>query len=340
MKIAFIAAFSSDRISGPTNSVTNLAKSCNGNVFTNIDSQEKFIINDIGINTKQEFFKNVDNFTMVIVTGIFDRNNLDIFKILLSKKIKYVVSLRGNLIKESFKRSKLKKIIYMAFYGNRIINEAHGIHFLSKEEQSKTMILKNKNSIISRNGVESFSELSNFQERKNIILFIGRIDTFHKGIDRLICQIQANASYLSKKNFKIDLYGPSNKNDKKNIHKLIEKNNLKELISLHDPVSKDERNKLLQNSKYFIHTSRLEGQPQAVLEAMAHGCIPLITDECNMSSDIKANKCGFIVNCEEDENIFRAIGESNSQVISNNCVLFAKKYLNWKNIGKDFLNDI
>ena len=232
MNIAFIAAFSSDRISGPTNSVTNLAKSCNGKVFTNIDNQEKFMINDISINTKLEFFRNIDDFTMIIVTGIFDRNNLDIFKILHSKNIKYIVSLRGNLIKESFTRSKLKKMIYMIFYGNKIVNKAHKIHFLSKEEQNKTILLKNKNSIISRNGVESFGEISNFQERENIILFIGRIDIFHKGIDRLIKQIKANSSYLIKKKFKIKLYGPSNKNDKKNISKMIEKNNLNELLGL------------------------------------------------------------------------------------------------------------
>ena len=73
---------------------------------------------------------------------------------------------------------------------------------------------------------------------------------------------------------------------------------------------------------------------------MAYGCVPLVTDECNMSSDIKINKSGFIVDCRQEKNIFKALEENEMQKISNNCILFAKKYLNWKSIGKNFLNDI
>lgn len=339
MKIGFVAALSKDRISGPSNSVTNLAKYCCADVFTNINTEDSLELNGIKVKNKIILLKEMKKYDVIVITGIFDRNNIDIFKSCIRNRVNYIVSSRGNLTLESFNRSHFKKKIFMLLYGNKFINYAIGLHYLSKEEKNKSISIKNKKIIISSNGVVKKDIKQEYSKREKNIIFIGRIDIFHKGLDRLIKQVKINQSYLRLKNVKIKLFGPSNRNDKKKLMEYIIRSKIEDIMIIGPSVNKCERDHLLLTNKYFIHTSRLEGQPQAVLEAISAGCIPVVTDECNLSDSVTQYNLGFIVNCEKTRNIFTFLDydEINYQ---KNCYEYSNKFLDWKLISKEFLNDI
>lgn len=48
------------------------------------------------------------------------------------------------------------------------------------------------------------------------------------------------------------------------------------------PLYGAEKQKALNSARFFILPSLSEGLPMAVLEAIQHGCVPLITDQCNL----------------------------------------------------------
>lgn len=342
MKIAFVAALSKNRISGPSNSVTNLAKNCCAEVFTNLKYDCQFKIYGISVKNKKELFKNINKYDVVVITGIFDKNNLDVFEFCIKNKINYIISSRGNLTRVSFKRSGLKKKIFMLLYGYKFIKNSMAIHYLSEEERDNSITTENKKIIISSNGVLNANKNENKENeiRENNIIFIGRIDIFHKGLDRLIKQVRRNQKYLRDKIVKIRIFGPSNRNDKNELKKKVSKYNIQDIVKIENAVNNLERDSLLLTNKYFIHTSRLEGQPQAVLEAISRGCIPIVTNECNLSKSVSEYNLGFIVDCERDKNIFTFLEKDKHIDYQKNCYDYSNKFLGWEFISKEFLNDI
>ena len=61
-------------------------------------------------------------------------------------------------------------------------------------------------------------------------------------------------------------------------------------------ISGEEKVQKLLESDVFIQTSRHEGMPMGILEAMSYGVPCAVTDGTNLGEFIKDNKCGW--NCE------------------------------------------
>ena len=76
--------------------------------------------------------------------------------------------------------------------------------------------------------------------------------------------------------------------------------------------------------RYFISSSLFEGNPKAILEAMASGCLVLAVDIPNNSEVIKNNENGLLYQLEKDNllNTFNEIllNEELSKTLSTNAL--------------------
>ena len=104
--------------------------------------------------------------------------------------------------------------------------------------------------------------LANDREEKNI-LAVGRLDR-QKGFDRLIKAF----SHLDHQDWKLTIIGEGS--ERNNLEKLINDLKLKDYISL--PGTTKAIEKWYQKSPIFVLSSRIEGFPNALCEAMAYGC--------------------------------------------------------------------
>lgn len=106
------------------------------------------------------------------------------------------------------------------------------------------------------------------------IIYTGRIIEHQKRVFDLL----KIAESLVEKNipFKLTLIGggPEEAELKKQCKPYIEK----EIIQFIDTIPNDDVLKILEQNDVFILTSDFEGTPVSLLEAMAHGCIPVVTD--------------------------------------------------------------
>jgi len=70
---------------------------------------------------------------------------------------------------------------------------------------------------------------------------------------------------------------------------------LREIASIHGPVAGPAKTDLLQGTDVFLHTSRYEGHPMAVLEALSFGIPCLLTPNTNVAEEVAAAGAGWEV---------------------------------------------
>ena len=135
------------------------------------------------------------------------------------------------------------------------------------------------------------------------------------------------------KDYKLDLYGKYDNKSFKKINRLIKKNSLENFVNIKGEI-KDVKNSIL-NSRGFLCTSKYEGMPNALIEALSYG-IPVLTTKWNGCDEIiKDGLNGLIIddfNKKEFAKKMALLADNNDlfSKISNNC---------YKKIICDFKSD-
>ena len=128
--------------------------------------------------------------------------------------------------------------------------------------------------------------LNNSREEKNI-LAVGRLNK-QKGFDRLIKAF----SNLDHKGWKLAIIGEGR--ERRNLEKLIYDLNLEDYVSM--PGRTKAIEKWYQKSSIFVLSSRIEGFPNVLCEAMAYGCACVSFDCAAGPNEIISDKInGYLV---------------------------------------------
>lgn len=256
---------------------------------------------------------------LVVFHETYRAEYLKIAKNLRINKIPYIIIPHGELTKEAQKKKWLKKKAANLLLFNKFINGASAIQCLSQRELETTNFGKNK--FIGTNGVDMPKIRKNdFNENKINFTYIGRLDPFHKGIDLMIKAIALRKDLLLENNCFFNLYGPDRFGWGDGIRKMISENGVDNLVQLHSEVSGAEKEKILpDDTDVFIQTSRFEGMPMGVLEALSYGLPVLITEGTTLGSCVREYNAGWVA-----DTAIESIAKSFEKVIEEKA-RFAKK---------------
>jgi len=156
---------------------------------------------------------------LVIFNEVYKPHYINLYKECIKRKIKYIIIPHGCLVKESQKKNKTKKIIGNILLFNKFINNASAIQFLNEREMNNTSF-KYKKAIIAGNGVSKPLYKNELKTKNKDLVFIGRYEIKHKGLDLLVKICNENHKWFIDNNIKIQLYG----RDSGNELKLLKKN--------------------------------------------------------------------------------------------------------------------
>ncbi len=215
----------------------------------------------------------------------------------LRKGIPYVVTPRGGMTRGAQSVKPLKKWMANHLFYNRFVHHAAAIHCLTDNEAAE-MSDWHQQVFVVGNGIDlpPSCYLSQPGARHDLrLVFLGRLDIKHKGIDLLLDACTQAGSTLRRVNAQIHLYGPASNCSIKEIKQMITKFGLSDLVHLHGPVAGAAKEKALSEADLFVHTSRFEGHPVAVLEALSHGIPCLLTPGTNMAAEVAAAGAGWQV---------------------------------------------
>lgn len=171
------------------------------------------------------------------------------------------------------------------------------------------------------NGIpeQFFKQKSNKEE--NIILFFSRISV-KKKVETLIESIP----FIKDKKIKIELVGPREEPYFSYINKLIDKLGVRNRVQIKEPIY-DLKKKIekIDSCKIFVLPSRVEGMPQALIEAMARKKIVIGSDSIAIRDLIKNGENGYLFEFDNPKSLAERINyvlslkNKESERIKNNA---------------------
>lgn len=280
--------------------------------------------------------QNLKSYDLIIFHGIYNLNYLFIVEKLIYDKIPYIIVPHCSLTKISLQQSKLKKKIFNIL-ANRFYKKASAIGFLNKEEEAAS-ILVNKKSIYLPNGVNIPGDITKKNRSGSIsIMYLSRIDIYHKGLDLLIESIKLIKDELIFRNVQINIYGDGRKESMEYLYKEIVSNDLSKIIFYKGRVEGEAKDIAFKENDIFILTSRFEGFPMAVLEALSYGLPCILTEGTNMKSMIEKYDSGWISKTEVKDianTILKGIDKYKyKKDIYNKNTLSNAKDFEWKKVA-------
>lgn len=300
----------------------------------------------IHIDNLAEFQKEIDDFQpdIAIFHSIYYTEYLRFAKYLNNKKIPYLIMLHGALSKENYKKSHWKKFIANLLCFNRFIKQAKSIIYLNQAEYNNAIVSQiNPNYMIIPNGCNLPENVTLHTINDRIeILYLGRIEHVHKGLDILIEALKILKTEKANKLVHISFYGDSlDKQELEWFKTAIEP--LEDICNFYGSAYREEKDKAFRNTDIFILTSRSEGMPIGVLEALSYGKTCLITPQTNMADIINKYHCGWVTDLQPQaiaETIVKACEEYREKAESffNNS-LSASKEFSWKEIAKKSIEE-
>jgi glycosyltransferase involved in cell wall biosynthesis len=125
--------------------------------------------------------------------------------------------------------------------------------------------------------------------------FLGRLDVDVKGLDLLLEGFKRFRSTLSGSTAKLCVAGTDVRNGRKRLKRLANTLGIQDVVSFPGPKFHHDKAEFLREARVFLHPSRAEGLPFAVLEAMAFGRPVLITEHTYLADVVQAHGAGWVV---------------------------------------------
>lgn len=276
--------------------------------------------------------------SLVVFHGCYFIEYVSIYEELRKHNVPYVIVPHGSFTVESQKKKRVKKLLFNVFFLKKFVKNASGIQYLSHGELNKTAF-KHGNPFVAPNGIDEHGATIPMSNSEIIVTYIGRLDVFYKGIDLLCEASRIEKIFLVNHKVKINLYGPNQDGGHRVINQLISKWEVSDIIKLYEGVFDGEKVDILLKSSYFIQTSRSEGLPMGILEALSYGVPCIITVGTNLSKIVEQYNAGWVckTNAEDIASVLKkAIEERNQLSLKSKC---AKKLIHenfaWEVVSRD-----
>ena len=192
-------------------------------------------------------------------------------------------------------KSRLKKAAANLLLFKRFCNGAAGIQCLTEIEKQESIM--GKNLFVAPNGVEMPAVTkASFRTDETHFVYIGRILPFIKGLDLMIQAFALEKDFLREHRCRLDIYGPTEDRGVSFVPEMqayIRQGGVEDLVNLHSSVVREEKQRVLLDSDIFIQTSRTEGMPMGILEALSYGLPCLVTEGTTFAQTIQGNNAGW-----------------------------------------------
>lgn len=248
-----------------------------------------------------------EKYSLIIFHGIYYINYIKLSKILRAKKINYIIKPHSSLMKASFRKHGIRKLVYLLVFF-KFFNKAKGIIYTNKDEEINSFKFLNKNRLEEMNGIELFPKTISIHEKTNKtiqLFFLSRIDISHKGVDILLDGIERIIDFLEEENCCISFYGNGYPKSMKYFEERLKSIDSKNVV-FKGSIFGEEKEKMYAKSDIFLLTSRYEGFPTVLSETLMYGIPSVITKGTN-GKFIFDNNAGWLAKSTKSKDVAEVI---------------------------------
>ena len=290
---------------------------------------------DFGFSKLEQPFSSPD---LVVFHEAYCVEYLKISKELRRRGIPYIIIPHGELAREAQRKKWLKKKVANILLFDRFIQNAAAIQCLSKKECENTWHGREK--FVETNGIHlPVRTKDSFGADRTRFIYIGRLDVRIKGLDIMLEAVRASADIMRRANASLDIYGPDKNGSFDAVANMIKKKGVSDIVEIHRAVKGKAKERALLGADVFIQSSRNEGMPMGILEALSYGLPCLVTEGTTLGEIVDEYGAGW--RCETSPRsvayaINKAIEEREEYLrISDNARRCAEERFSWENIAAD-----
>lgn len=265
-------------------------------------------------------------------------------KLMSKNNIPFVFTPHGAYNTVAMKKNKWIKKIYYHLFEKNVLERSNKIHCLGQSEITGLSKLYTSNkTVLLPYGYENNTSitLNDLEEKDQFIFgFIGRLDIYTKGLDKLIDGFERFIKIHP--NGRLWIIGDSS--EKELLQKMITEKKLNNHIILFGSKFGKHKETLLKNIDVFVHPSRNEGLPASIIEAASYGKPCLVSYATNIGDLIQDYNAGKMIKKVTSKQIEKAMLElyeesqnSKSYIkMQQNAVRMIKENFNWNKIIHDY----
>jgi glycosyltransferase involved in cell wall biosynthesis len=254
--------------------------------------------------------------------------------------IPYVLEPRGAYDPHITRRRRLLKQAWWLALERSLVDHASAIHVFFESEREHLAALGYKGPVIvAPNGAPTAEAPFWDGGSGGYLLWLGRFDPEHKGLDLLL---NAMAALPSAARPTLRLHGPDWAGGRRAVSRLITKLGLSRSVVIGEPVYGPAKREILEQASAFVYPSRWDACPNAVLEAVAIGVPTLVTP---YPLGKYMGDAGGAVLCEATvPGLFRGIHllrDRDAMVeIARTGARVARQTLQWDAVGRSWLSQV
>lgn len=220
----------------------------------------------------------------------FDR----MIRSIMKSGVTYSIVPRSSLtIKAQHNHYLKKKIANFIFY-NKFIRKSNDIQYLTNLERTDSEKCFQHRSFIIPNGTNIPAVIPKSVGKNGIkIVYVGRLEIYQKGLDLLVAVVAEIQDKLREAKVSVELYGPNRDGTVEILSSQIYEKKIDDIVSLKSPVFDKEKDKVLDSADVFIMTSRFEGMPMGLIEALGHGLPCIATEGTYLMDKIVSYNAGW-----------------------------------------------
>ncbi len=281
---------------------------------------------------------------IVHIHGSFIPEFFHVSKLLSKRKISFIYTPHGALTKGAMAKNNFVKKMYFQLFESTIIKNAKAMQLLGVQELEFTNdLIHTNNKVLIPNGqdLSVIPDLETVKNKKIVFGFCGRLATFHKGLDLLFRGFKL---YLENGGEgTLELIGDSD--EREMLENLCGKLGIRNHVIFHGKQFGEEKFKLIGGFDVFMHTSRMEGFPTAVLEAAAMGKVCITSEATNINDYFRKFNAGLPMENNNVKTIAKKMSEASRlfrqqklQSIGNRAKEMVQKEFNWTHVSKQLID--
>jgi glycosyltransferase involved in cell wall biosynthesis len=251
--------------------------------------------------------------------------------------IPYVVAPRGAYDPAIRRRHHLRKSLWWLAFEGPLVGHALALHlsFDSERASVEDAVAYRKEVLVVPNGVETPPDVQWDGGSGGYVLWLGRFDPDHKGLDMLL---QAIASLPASQRYAVRLCGPPWRRGKERTAALVRELAIEPWVTVGDAVYGRAKWELLSRAMGFVYPSRWECFGNAVAEAAAIGLPCLVTPY--PTGEFLAARGGAVLAPPTPAGLaegLRTLVGPEATRIGNRAREVVREHFNWDDVGRLFL---